>query len=502
MSIPRSLVLITIDCLRADHCGFMGYERPTTPSLDGLAAESFVFPAAIAAGVPTYYSVPAMLASRSPLAFGRESLGLGVAEPNLASVLQSAGYATAFFGAANPYLSPRFGYDFGFDVFRDFLDDDSTSTSDSAGPPNGAGWARRLNQTLDKMSHRLGPVGAAYDELYFQYCQRRAATPAKSLDELRRSPAADVIVDQAAAWLNSVNDRPCFLWLHFMDPHSPYYPTEKGQERFGEKTTPEQARYLNACWNRSDLSTHRLQRYKEGIVSLYDSAIRWVDEQISRFIEIMRRQNRWENCILAVTADHGEEFLDHRGRYHAPLSLAEELIHVPLLLRVPDTEKRELSTAPFSLLHLAPTLLDAAKLPACQAFQGRSFWREIQVGGARSEPAIAECIAGCANPFHPGSRRSHRLLAARETRYKLVLNFETSTEQLFNLEADPAEQASLPDETAKPERARLLQTALQYLNRPHQRNSAEYLRTRLREIGFSLPCVSGQPVASPAIRAC
>ena len=104
MASRKSLVLVTVDCLRADHCGFMGYRRPTTPFLDGLSGESFVFPKAIVAGVPTPYSLPAILASRYPLNMGREVLGLGVEETCLASVLKSNGYATAFFGAANPYL--------------------------------------------------------------------------------------------------------------------------------------------------------------------------------------------------------------------------------------------------------------------------------------------------------------------------------------------------------------------------------------------------------------
>ena len=94
----KSIVLVTVDCLRADHVGFMGYERPTTPFLDSLASESFVVPAAIVAGAPTYYSFPAILASRYPLALGRDVLGLGPDEPTLASTLKQAGYATASFG--------------------------------------------------------------------------------------------------------------------------------------------------------------------------------------------------------------------------------------------------------------------------------------------------------------------------------------------------------------------------------------------------------------------
>jgi|SRR5580658_1103748 arylsulfatase A-like enzyme len=492
MAARKSVVLVTVDCLRADHCGFMGYERPTTPFLDSLAAESFVFPAAVVAGVPTFYSFPAMLASRYPLALGREVLGLAPEEKNLASALKGYGYATAFFGAGNPYLSARFGYDFGFDAFRDSLDGDLTPLSAPKGSSSEPGWAGNLNRALDRVSHRIPGMGAAYDELYFRYCQRWAAPAPESLDTLRRFPAADVIVDQASTWLASVGENPFFLWLHLMDPHSPYYPTEKGSELFGANPlTASRAGYLNAYWNRSDLGSKRLRRHRDDIVTLYDSGIRWVDAQLSRLVEFLRRSRLWKNCVFALTADHGEEFLEHDRRYHEP-SLVEQLIHVPLVLRVPGAATRVLPNNPFSLLHLAPTLLAAAELPIPGEFQGQSYWKHIEEGTAWSEPAIAECIAGCTNPFLPEPRRGARLLAVREARFKLLLNFDTGIDNLFDLEADPGEKASLPAAAAKPERRRLLEAALSHLRKSDTRQISEaYLRARSREIGLTLVKTAG-----------
>jgi arylsulfatase A-like enzyme len=487
MAARKSVVLVTVDCLRADHCGFMGYQRPTTPFLDDLACESFVFPTAVVAGVPTYYSLPAILASRYPLAFGREVLGLPPEEKNLASTLRESGYATAFFGAANPYLSARFGYDFGFDTFRDSLNGDLAPLSDPDNTPlRRDGWAGNLNRALVSASRKTPGMGAVYDELYFQYCQRWAAPAPQSLDRLRRFPAADVIVDQARAWLASVGENPFFLWLHFMDPHSPYYPTEKGLEILGENMTASRARYLNAYWNRFDLGSKRLRRYRDEVIALYDAGVCWVDAQISRLVETLRQLKLWENCVFAFTADHGEEFLEHDGRYHAP-SLVEELIHVPLLLRAPGTTKRAVSSNPFSLLHLAPTLLAAAGLLIPGEFQGQSHWEPIQEGTAWNEPAISECIAGCTNPFNLDQRRGTRLLAVREARYKMLLNFDTRTEYLFDLEADPGEQKPMPGAAGKPERRRLLEAALAHLRRSGNRQSSEaYLRARSREIGLNL----------------
>ena len=166
-----------------------------------------------------------------------------------------------------------------------------------------------------------------------------------------------------------------------------------------------------------------------------------------RLVETLRVSNRWDNCIFAVTADHGEEFLDHGGRYHPPSRLMEELIHVPLLLRVPGSAKKELSKSPFSMVHLAPTLLDAAQLPVPKEFEGRSHWEQFRQGASFDGVAISECVAGCTNPFRPENRLGPRVLSVREFRCKLVLQFDAAenpvVETLYDLDADPNEHSPL-----------------------------------------------------------
>jgi len=478
-------VLVTVDCLRADHVGFMGYNRPTTPFLDSLADESFVFPNAIVAGAPTYYSFPSIMASRHPLALGRDVLGLFPEEPSLASVFKSAGYATASFAAGNPYISARFGYEHGFDTFRDFLDVETVSLSDPKPNPSvGKGWTTLLNRKLHDVGHRLGPAGEVYDELYFQYCQRLGTPAVNSFDVLRRFPAADAIVDQARSWLASIGQGPFFLWLHLMDPHSPYYPAEKAFELMGSRSiTPFRARYLNSYWNRSDLRPKRFARHKDDIIALYDAGVRWVDAQMQRLVDSLHRFELWDDCIFAFTADHGEEFLDHGGRYHPPSNLMEELIRVPLLLRVPNTAKTRLAESPFSMLHLAPTLLDAAQLPAPETFQGRSYWREMSNGTSWNDVAISECIVGCTNPLRAEARLGPRVLSVRESRFKLVLHFDPHREDLYDLEADPKEQNPLPPSARKSVRRRLLEAARTHLQSSiERRDPSARLQARLREL--------------------
>ncbi len=484
MSTPHSLVLITVDCLRADHVGFLGYNRPTTPFLDSLAAESLVFSNAIVAGAPTYYSFPAIVASRYPLALGRDVVGLAPDEPTLVSVLKQSGYATGAFLAGNPYLSRRFGYDAGFDTFRDFLEAERGPLSDDSDGADTPSRRSRWNRRLAKACHNLGLVGSLYDEVYFQYCQRLASSPAQSLDMLRRFPGADVIVEQARDWLAGVAGAPFFLWLHFMDPHSPYYPPKKALEWMGDgKLDASRARYLNSYWNRGDLGAKRLKRHCDEVIALYDAGIRWVDAQVARLVGMLRQFGRWENCALALTADHGEEFLDHGGRYHPPSKVTEELIRVPLLLRLPGLSRTQPTKVPFSLLHLVPTLLEAVRVPAPTDFRGRSYWSELKKGGSWEKPAVIECITGCTNPFRADHRLGARILAIREARYKLVLDFSSSKEQLFDLDADPAESRPLPSNAAKPARRRLLERGRQHLADSLQsRDPGRRLSARMRDI--------------------
>jgi len=501
MGTQKPIVLVTVDCLRADHVGFGGYQLPTTPFLDSIVAESFVFPAAIVAGAPTYYSFPAILASRYPLALGRDVLGLAPGEPSLASVLKQAGYATASFGAANPYISSRFGYEQGFDTFRDFLDGNTSTplSKERITAASNAGWASRLNRRLERSRPSMGRFGLIYDELYFRYCQRVTPVP-NSLDTLRRFPAADVMVDAACQWLASLGEEPFFLWIHLMDPHAPYYPKGEAITLMGDApVSPFRARYLNSFWNRSDLGPSRLARHRDEVVALYDAGVRWVDAQMSRLVETLRRSGKWSDCIFAFTADHGEEFLDHGERYHSPSRLMEELIRVPLLLRVPGCVKKEVTKAPFSMTNLAPTLLDAAQLPVPSAFWGNSYWPQIREGADYDAVAVSECIAGCTNPFRLQNRLGPRVLSIRETRYKLVLHFDPPAEHFYDLEADPGEQAPLAPGAQKAVRVRLLEIAREHLERSvGQRDVRARAQARLRELQLEWknPVSKSSPVAS------
>ena len=494
----RSLVLITVDCLRADHCGFYGYARATTPFLNSLAPESAVVPNAMVAGAPTYYSLPAIFASRMPLALGRDFIGLAPGEHTLVTALRQAGYATAAFTAANPYISQRFGYDQGFEVFHDFQDfevpaDQSplTEKSNAHGP-----FRARLNRWLKESAQAAG-LNRLYDELYFQYRMRIAVSPVQSVDTMRKFPSADTVVESAESWLATLGARPFFLWIHLMDPHAPYYPRAAVfQELTGKKLSPARARYLNEFWNRSDLAPADFQKHKQEVIDLYDDGIRGVDDQIARLGRSLKRSNRWADCVFALTADHGEAFLEHGRRYHSPLGLEEEIARVPLLIRAPGRSEANCPPRLFSHLHLAPTLLEMLDVSAPAGFEGVSLWSRFRKDATRNDrdendPAdssVAECVYGCANPFSAEARFSGRLLSVRDARYKLVIRLEPgAVETIHDLQADPDEKCPLTDHEAPEIRRRLLRIAAEHVNKTASVQAGDlHLRARLRDIRLKL----------------
>jgi arylsulfatase A-like enzyme len=269
-----------------------------------------------------------------------------------------------------------------------------------------------------------------------------------------------------------------------MDPHHPYYPTEESLAALGApKITPRRARFLNSFWNRGDVAPQRLRRYEAEILSLYDAGVYWVDQQLARLVQTLQNSQRWDETVFAVTADHGEAFLEHGDRYHSPTSLPEHLIHVPLLLRAPELSGRRLSQQPFSLIHLAPTLLDAVSVSAPDGWQGRSVWDQVLAGELQGGPAITECIDGCNNPAQADDRVRPRLMAVRDQELKLVINFRENRDDLYDLKNDPGERAPLSPEQRTRERAGLLQSARGHLLRTRDSQRSDLrLRARLREL--------------------
>jgi arylsulfatase A-like enzyme len=412
---PRpNLLLVSIDTLRADHLGYEGYPRDTSPNLDALAARSRRYREAFAPAPWTLPSHAALLTGRHPRELGIDdrNAALPADAPRLAEALAGAGYRTAAFVDSMPG---------GF-----------------------VGAARGFGRGFEDYVHLPAEARAG-----FHY-------------------DAAVTVARAREWLAGARrEQPFFLFLHTKSVHAlppgsahtdprafPYDKPEPWRSRY---LTPEQAKlawvdpelgsgvaWLNG-WNEAlaagrrrpeDLPAER----RAALEALYDAGIHYVDHQLGLLFAELAAQGLAERTVVVVTADHGEAFLEHGLLLHK--ELYRDVLRVPLLVHLPwetpgaDVRRR------VTLMDVAPTLLAAAGVDVRDGLSGRVLPARDADEGA--PPPAEEPLFTYYRSWPDGYYEAWGL---RQGRYGLVhhrlgrrASFRT---ELFDLESDPRETRPL-----------------------------------------------------------
>jgi arylsulfatase A-like enzyme len=447
----RDIVLVTVDSLRADHVGWHGYDRETTPNLDQIASSSGTFSNAFAHACSTRPSFPAILTSSYPLMYGGYEK-LSEERTSIAEVLKTVGYLTAGFHS-NLYLSADFDYDRGFDTFYDSKSDPSATA--------------RLRQAIKT---HLNSDGMVYTLLQKAF----NATEKQAGIELGSAyvPAKE-LTDKALEWAKDASDSPRFLWVHYMDVHHPYVPPAEYQRRFRESAIDDRTAIQlrrKMLESPSEVTDEELAT----IVDLYDAEIAYVDAEVARLIETI--EETWGgDTAFAFTADHGEEFLDHGGFSHSA-TFYDEVLHVPLLIDANGTAAN--SDKLVGLLDLAPTIADLADSIQPANFHGTSLL------GIDEEWNRSSVIAEWAD-LDTGDRR----FGLRTTDWKYVRS-DHGDEKLFDLNADPEETENLVG--AAPDVLDDLREQVESHERSIDRTSGdlgdvdmdEQVRQRLRDLGY------------------
>jgi arylsulfatase A-like enzyme len=205
-----------------------------------------------------------------------------------------------------------------------------------------------------------------------------------------------------------------FLWVHFYDVHYPY------QKHAG-----------TADWT-------------GGARDRYLGEVRYVDEQLGRLFAAMARLGIADETAIVVTADHGEEFGEHGGRWHS--DLYPEDLHVPLLIHVPGMKARRVSDV-VSLVDVAPTILDLLGVAAPDSFDGDSLTPLLDGAARPPRPAFAELITDKKVP--------RRMVTIIDGGWQLIADFTLGGRELYHLAEDPTAQHNLfvdrPDEARRME---------------------------------------------------
>jgi arylsulfatase A-like enzyme len=421
---PRLVILISIDTLRADHLGFHGYPRPTSPNLNAFSAKGIVFDDASSTTSWTLPAHASMLTGLNPLRHkvrtDRRAMPNSI--PTLATTLAKHGWRTAAVVNSTYLRRENWGLMRGFEDYF---------------------W-------VEETPERISP--------------------------------STWVTDQAIRWTGQLGPRPTFLFMHYYDVHSDYaslpeYESELVEPYSGiaDGTTWQiflsivDDEFLAACHRDFDIDrctivegkvldesqekVHFDARDIEHLVQLYDAGIRQMDAELARFFDLLDGQGLLEQAVIFITSDHGEEFMDHGSLQHA-VTQYQEMLHVPLLVRGPGIPEGVRESTPVSLIDIAPTILGLAGIQVDHEFDGIDLARLWQ--GQPPPDVEARTLYGEAPGVIGGAGGKKLFRSIREGRYKLQFESYQGTYELYDLEADPNEQTNIAER--EPEvRQRLIQ---------------------------------------------
>lgn len=391
---PPNLVLITVDTLRADHLGFAGYPRDTSPHLDALAREGVWFSRCYAPSSTTGASHASLFTSLPPPLHGVLANRQRFPKlPTLMSALRERGYLSAGF-VSSVVLGRKSGLQDHFEHF-----DDQLSTPE-------------LN--------RRG-----------RYERPAQATVSAALAYLKARPA----------------DRPFVLWIHLIDPHGPYRAPVEPDRFVGDVHTSGVGPILSlgqGDWVRGQIPAYQVLEGRGDApfyVARYDGEIRYADAALGELFAGLRRLGLFERSLIAVTADHGETLVEpghHRYFSHGTVAY-EETVRVPLVIREPSGEKRLRAAARdglVTLLDLAPTLLALMGLPSPSGFEGRNLLQTA----APAEASVFSLGAYGSDTLEKEIGTQFSLLRSP---WRYVRNSQDGREELYDHRLDPQESNDL-----------------------------------------------------------
>jgi len=288
-----NMLLIMIDTLRADHLGTYGFPEDISPQLDALAADGVVFEKAFASASWTRASTASLFTSMTPSA---HSCDVKVAMlpddvTTIAEVLQERGYVTA--GLPNNINVTRsFNFQQGFDWFEYQAPEYIAGATESSSQLSMYNVVRKVRDRLTGGKKRV--------EDYYQ--------------------PADVVLGEVKRFATANKDRRWFTFAHLMEPHDPYFERPFTGEGIG----------------RAEME-HPPAELAPQMRKAYQQEITWMDTELGKFFDWMKAEGLYDNTVIVITSDHGEEFLEHDGWWHGT-TLYDEQIHVPLIVKLANNE--------------------------------------------------------------------------------------------------------------------------------------------------------------------
>lgn len=430
----KNVIVVLIDTMRARSLKpYNSKTRVKTPVLDKIAQEGVLFEATQAPENWTKPSTASLLTGLFPATHGAKTDAAVVpkAATLLSEALKEAGFATGSF-IANGYVSDKFGFKQGWDYYTNYIRE-------------------------------------------------------------KKSTEAENVFKDAGDWIEKHKDERFFAYVHTIDPHVPYDPPDEflglyKNKDYSGQVSPRKTADLLAEAKKNPPKITFSDADKQYLRDLYDGEVSYHDHYFGLFIERLQKLGLYDDTVLVVTADHGEEFDEHGSWGHGH-SVYQELLWIPYIVRFPGVVPagKRMAEA-VSTMTVFPTVLEAAGIPPPDVLEDQSVLSWMRGGSA---PAVPVAFSDFLD-----DRR-----VIRAGRWKLILR--GTNETMFDLARDPIEQTEL-DRSKHPIPARYTTIVLGQFLGAHDRrhwlgpgrgqgtklereNAAidETLREQLKAIGYA-----------------
>lgn len=383
---PRpNVLLVSLDTVRADNLGHYGYPRATSPNLDRLSRKGVLCTNPVSQSPWTLPSHITVFTGLYPSSHGVESDGLRLPDSikNLGELIDDLGYQSH--GAVSSgYVGKAYGFDKGFDSFE------------------------QISQPLEEGTEKITASG---------------------LEFLRTSVSEN-------------KQEPFFLFLHYLDAHTPYDPPAPLDRIFDEINYQGEV----TGWPKTWMKYFSLSRDFENpddlqhLIDLYDGEIRRVDAGLGKILNELQKMKILDNTLVVIFSDHGEEFKEHKGMDHGR-TLYREQLHVPLLFSCPVLFKRKLLPQVVQTMDILPTLASFLDFNPPDNTQGVSLKPLIKPGFFKKFSYQHDEVAFAETDRHKARKRAR---VTDEYKYILTSKPQEQTE-LFDMRSDPGDLTDMAE---------------------------------------------------------
>lgn len=449
-----NVIILVLDALRPDHLSCYGYERETSPNIDRLARQGLVFQNAVSQAGWTLPSHASLFTGLFPAEHGAtdEHHFLDPQIPTLADLLSSRGY-DCLCATSNAWISETTGMTRGF--------------GDVCQPSLYSGIKKIANAARKRY--------------------------------LDRDHGAATICRYVKKWLGSRSpDRPFFVFMNLLEAHTPYHVPNS----FIKPYLPRGVNPAGALGINQDCDAYMAGKAPmssddfEILRSVYCGAISYLDKQLGDLWAYLESLGQAENTLLAITADHGENFGDHGLMGHR-FCLYDSLIKVPLIVKGPGIGASEKPVEPLTqLIDIPCTILDLAGMEDIPERSGMSGLNLLKIASSEEQHPFVVSLQSLPNltvyerdhPDFDPSLFNKRIQSIRTLDYKYIA-YSDGTEELFNLKKDQVETENLKEsepEKIKHFRAVLDDWSKRYISRGQEGGPEmdEKMKKSLEQLGY------------------